>query len=255
MKNLIKRILSRIIILFIIVIIPILTYFFIDDDVQITWNINQIREMNRYIITAEYSVEEEKLAVIEKIEYINNVGKDIDKLFFHINRDLKVNGQINNLSKDKVHKEKKTIYIESVKVKNRGTSFKQIGTNEDILMVKLNEKLKDKDRITIEIKYNIKITNFDFAYEEGQLKCELYNWYPLVAEYDNGWKLDSNQYNNNFDIENSYYYAEIMVPEDFKIESTGKVIKEAIKSKKNYYIVQGKGVLNIKIIRIRQNDK
>jgi len=234
MKNLIKKIILKLILLFLVLAVPIATYMIIEDDVQFAGNINSIRGMNKYTIVAEFSSEYNKLSAVEKVEYINKTGKELDKLFFYLStiktedefyKDLEdklVSGDVENPCKIKE--------IKSVRIENRKVDFKLIGRDKRILMINLGTKLKEDHKITVEIEYDIVNLNFITDVNNGRKIYVLEDWYPVAARYNGGWVLEQKNYNE----EVSYYFVEMIVPEGFEVNSSGRLI-EKIKRKGNYH--------------------
>lgn len=252
MVNLTKKIIFKIVILLLIIVVPIATYIFIEDDAQLTWNINGIRDMNKYIITAEFIPEKEQLYVTENIEYINKTNKSIDRVFVYIKDILNSNENlcydlIDELSIKDGEKPHKNEEIESVKIKNKKVNFKLIGKDNDVLMINLDKKLEKNDRVTIEINYKTIVSHLASVTNGGSKKYMLNSWYPVVAKYDNGWKLESIYNDNNLNKDMNYFFVEIIVPDEFEVEASGRLV-EKMKKKNNYHFrFQDQGALSFKV--------
>lgn len=234
MKELLKKIMMKSVLLFLVLAVPIVLYMIIEDDVQMAWNINSIKEMNKYIIAAEFSSEHNKLSVTEKVEYINKTGKELNKLFFYLStmknekdfyedlEDKLVSGNVESPCKIKE--------IKSIKIDDKKADFKLIGMDRQILMINLDTRLKEDHKITVEIEYDI--VNLDYAADvsNGKKIYILEDWYPIIAEYNGRWILEPKNYNE----EVNYYFVEIIVPEGFEVNSSGRLV-EKIKKKGNYH--------------------
>ncbi len=252
MENLMRNIFFKLLVLLLIMVVPIATYIFIEDDAQLTWNINGIRGMNKYIITARFIPEKEQLYVTENIEYINKTNKSIDKVFVHIKNILMPKENLcydllDELSIKDREKPYENEEIESVKIKNKKANFKLIGKDNDVLMINLDKKLEKNDRVVIEIKYKTIVSHLASVTNEGSVKYMLNSWYPVMVKYDNGWKLEPIYNDDNFNKNMNYFFVEIIVPEEFEAEASGRLV-EKIKKKNNYHFrFQYQGALSFNI--------
>lgn len=236
MKKLFQKLIHKIIILLLILATPIVIYVFTSDDVQITWNINSIKEMNKYTIITKYISKSEGLYVKEQIEYINKTNKNIQKVFLYINNI--------NIRKEAIEEivslEGKEFQIKRVRAKGKNLDYRIIGKDKNILMVNLDNELEKEDKIIIEIDYDVNISKLDLITNEGEIKYSLDNWYPIIAYYNKGWHLE-NTYDNK---DKNYFYVEIEVPEGFKVNASGRLIEKIKKKGGNCFIFQNKGTIN-----------
>lgn len=236
MKNYFRNLILKVVLLLLIIVIPIAIYIFISDDVQITWNINSIKEMNKYTIAAKYIPKDGTLTVKEQIEYINKTDTNIEKVFLYINNITIREETIEEM----ISLEGNDLQIREVKIKGKNSDYKIIGKNKSILMINLGSLLGKEEKILIEIDYNVNISKLGITTNEGETKYFLNNWYPVIAWYNKGWQLE-NVYNNK-DI--NYFYVEVQVPEGFKVNAPGRLI-EKIKKKDGYsFIFQNQGAIN-----------
>lgn len=249
MKNLLKKFFLKIFLLTIILVVPVAMYVFIEDNAQLTWNINSIKEMNKYAIIAEFHPEKEELVVVEKIEYRNKTNKSIDKVFCYVDDILNRNEKVcQDFSEELIIKEGGISYegnvIESVKIKNKNVDFKIIGSKSNVLMINLDEKLKKDDKLTIEIKYKIIVSHLASVTNEKTLRYMLNKWYPIIAQYDSGWKLESTYYVSSSKRDVNYFFVEITVPKGFEVEASGRLV-EKTRRKTNYcFSFQDQGAEN-----------
>ncbi len=252
MRYLIKKIIIKMLLLLLVAVIPIAMYIFIEDDVQLTWNINAIREMNKYTIVAEFFPEKEKLSVSQNVEYVNDTNKRMDKLFFHFNNIIIPDKALYQEIEESVY-EKKPPYkigeIEYIKIKNKKADFKIVDKNNSILMIILDKELEIDDKVTIEIKYNTIISHLVSNTNEGKKVYNLSNCFPTIVRYNNGWEFETTN-DNESDQYINYFIVDIVVPEGFEVKASGRLI-EKIKVKGNYnFKFQDQGTLgyNVNII-------
>ena len=259
MGYLLKKILVKLLLLLLVVVIPITTYIFIKDDVQLAWNINTIKEMDKYTIHAEFFPEQEKLSVLEKIEYINKTGVRIDKMLFYINDIISsYNLPYQNIREEKHNEADRLPFkvgeIEYVKVGNKKADFKIIGKRNSILMVNLHKELAEEDKVNIEVKYELNTSHLISTTDKGTIKYMLRNWYPSVAPYNNGWELEPSHRNSELHEDASYFVVDVVVPEGYEVESESRLI-EKIKVKDKYHFkLQDQGTLsfNVNIISTKK---
>lgn len=257
MGKLLKKIILRLFMLLLVVVLPIATYIFIEDDVQLAWNINSIKEMNKYTIIAEFFPEQEKLSVMESIEYMNKTDKSTDKLFFHLNKILAFNTKLCQDIEEELDYKEESSYkigkIEYVRIKDKNADFKIIGKDNNVLMVNIDKKLEKDDKVMIEIKYETIISHLAKATNEGTLKYMLSSWYPTAIRYNNGWELESVYKNNELFDDINYFFVDIIVPEGFEVEASGRLI-EKIKIKRNqHFRFQDQGTLKFNVNIISTN--
>ncbi|WP_352420470.1 hypothetical protein [Proteiniborus sp.] len=250
MKYLLKKILLRAFLLLLILVIPIVTFIFIEDNAQITWSINNIKEMNKYTIIAEFLPEKEEIIVTEKIKYINKTSKNTDKVFFYISDILNSKGSLcQEINDELAFKEGGVLHesgeIESIKIKNKKADFKII--DNDILMINLDKKLEKSDKIDIEIKYKATVSYLSNVTNEGTVRYMLKNWYPVVAKYNNGWQLKPTYCSSSLSKNINYFLVEIIVPEEFEVEASGRLIEKTKKKRKFYYKFQDQGTLSFNV--------
>lgn len=257
MGDLLKKIILRLFLLILIVALPIATYVFIEDDVQLTGNINSIKEMNKYNIVAEFFPEQEKLSVLENIEYVNKADKSTDKLFFYLNSILTFNEKLCQDIEEELENNEEALYkigkIEYVRIKDKNADYKIIGKENNVLMVNLDRRLEVGNKVTIEIKYETVISHLAKATNEGTVKYMLSSWYPTITQYNKESGTEHVYKNNEQFFEGNYFLAEVIVPEGFQVEASGRLI-EKIKTKKNHHFkFQYQGTLNFNVNIISTN--
>jgi len=252
-----KKITLRMLLLLLVVALPIAIYIFIEDDVQLTWNINNIKEINKYTISVEFFSEEEKLSVVENIEYINKNEKSTDKLFFYLNNVLTSNAKLCQDAIEEIENKAQARYkigcIEYVRIKEKNMDYKIIGKNNSVLMIKLDQRLEKDDKVIIDIKYTTIISHLNKAANEGKASYILASWYPTAIQHDNGWQLETVYKSNELVCGGNYFLVDIIVPESFEVQATGRLI-EKLKTKRNqHYKFQDQNISNFYINIISTN--
>ncbi|WP_069650732.1 M1 family metallopeptidase [Caloranaerobacter ferrireducens] len=244
MHKLIIKIIFKVLLLFIITITPIVTYTFIRDDVQFTFNVNQ-KILNRYFIKAEFDPVNKVIYIDEKVSYINNTGKKIKKIYFHIYPNAFRKVKTAPYFEEEINEaypngfDSGYIDIKKVMVDNKEQKYKIIGRDYTILMIELERWLRDGAEITVEIQGKIKIPNSRGRFGYGKYTFNITNWYPILAVYDEeGWNLDPYyKLGDPFYSDVSNYRVELLTPSNYYPVSTGVIVDtKKLDDKVKYYI-------------------
>jgi len=246
MYAIIKKILMKVIALIFITILPIAMYIYIEDDIQFTWNLNDTDNINRYIINVEIKPENKEMYIDEKVEYVNNTKGELDKIYFYlfpqsigtddVCQDLKgeLREQIIQGNNNSV-----MLNIKSIKRKGKKLDYKIIGKKQNIIMVKLDTQIKNGQKIDIEIKGVLDFPHVADKTSDGRNVYDIINWYPVIAQYDHGWILDTDERH----IETTYsdeehHLVEIILPEAADVNTPGDLIDEQRMGDKKHLIYQ-----------------
>ncbi|QIB27913.1 M1 family metallopeptidase [Caloranaerobacter azorensis] len=234
----------KILLLLIITITPIVTYTFIRDDVQFTFNANY-KTLNRYFIKAEFDPVNKAIYVDEKVNYINNTGKKLKKIYFHIYPNAFKTAKTAPYFEEDFYEaypngfDSGYIDIKKVTVDNRKSKYNIIGRDHTILMIELEKWLENGAQITVHIQGRVKIPNSRGRFGYDKYTFNITNWYPILAVYDeDGWNLDPYyKLGDPFYSDISNYRVEFIVPSDYFPVSTGVIIdKKRLNDRLKYYI-------------------
>jgi len=246
MYSILRKLFLKVISLGIITILPIMLYVYIQDDVQFTWNVNDINDLNIYTMKVNVDVENKEIQLEEKIEYINKAKNGSDKLYLYILSQEYIADSIclefeeETKGDTLLNVEPYFLDVKSISSYGKDLSYKIIGKNKNIVMVNLGKSINEGEKVEIEIKGVL-----DFPYPIASTKDDrnVYNvacWYPVIAEYDNGWMLNvDNSYIEKAYSKNAYYDVEISTSDKVEIITEGQFIDIQKKRGKMYMKYQG----------------
>lgn len=226
--------------LMLITILPIAIYIYIEDSIHFTWNINNSENINKYMTIVEINPENKEMYINQKIEYVNNTNKELDKIFFYL-FSQSIDDDICSVLKSEldyqVHQDKKSriLNIRSIKGKGKALNYNIIGKKRNILMVNLGSQIKEGQKVDIEINGVLNFPHIVDKTSDGRAVYDIINWYPVIAQYDNGWILDiDEEYNKIISYDKEYHLVEIILPEDTYAKGSGYLIDEERKGDKKH---------------------
>lgn len=203
--------------------------------------------IDHYKIDVDFDPDNKVYSAYQKITYVNNTGIDLKKIYFHLYPNAYKSVETapilfyyNNLSKEEYIPG--YMEIEGMKVEKKEVNFTVEGIGDTILKLDLPSILEPKEKVEIEIKFNVKLpTNID-RFGFGKDVFNFGNWYPIACVYDDtGWNLDPYyKLGDPFYSNTSNYDIAITVPKDMVVAASGNIISEKAKGKKKTYIIEGK---------------
>ncbi|MGF7059231.1 hypothetical protein [Brassicibacter mesophilus] len=248
MSIIIKKILMKFVALMFITILPIALYIYIEDDIQFAWNINDANNtnnLNKYIMTVEVKPENKEMYVNEKVEFVNNTKKQLDKIYFYLfPQSIRTDDICLDLKSElgeQILKNEEPIMLDirSIKRKGKILSYNIIGKKQNILMVKLDTQIKEGQKIDIEINGVLEFPHVTDKTSDGRAIYDIINWYPVIAQYDHGWILDTDgEHIEAVYSDEEYYLVEIIVPYGADVSIPGDLIDEKRKGDKKHFTYQ-----------------
>ncbi len=196
----------------------------------------ELKNINQYHIDVEIYPEEKIIKGEQKVTYINNENKPMEKIYFHLYPNAFKEKETapflfdNFLRAYPLGFEEGYIKIENLKI-NGNDGIYSIGEfGETIMEVSLPKRVDIGEQIDIDIKYTIKLPPASERFGYGSDAYNLGNWYPVIAVYDNsGWNLDPYYaIGDPFYSDISNYRVSIKAPKEFIIASTGELSSEVI---------------------------
>jgi len=192
--------------------------------------------INQYNIDVQFFPEEKTIKGNQRVIYVNNEDIEIDKLYFHLYPNaFKKKETAPFLLDDFLSAYPKGfsegyINIEEVYADENKGKYSIGGLDSTIMEVSLPYKLDKGDRISIDIKYTIKLPPTVERFGYGNETYNMGNWYPVIAVYDDsGWNLDPYYaIGDPFYTDISNYQVNIRTPKDFIIASTGSILSSEV---------------------------
>ncbi|WP_432406245.1 M1 family metallopeptidase [Wukongibacter sp. M2B1] len=194
------------------------------------------KDVNQYKIDVEFFPEEKAVKGIQQVIYINSEKTEIDKVYFHLYPNaFKEKDTAPFLFGDFINAYPKGfsegyIDVEEVVVDGDKVKYSIGGLGDTIMEVSLPKKLNIGERISIDMKYTIKLPPAAERFGYGNDTYNLGNWYPSIAVYDDsGWNLDPYYaVGDPFYSDVSNYKVNISAPKDFVIASTGNTLSNDV---------------------------
>ncbi|OPJ55423.1 M1 family metallopeptidase [Alkalithermobacter paradoxus] len=221
-----------------------------------TIKLEETKKLNNYVINLKLNDEEKTIIANQKVTYVNNSDKSIDKIYFHI--------YPNAFSKEKYAPFEKEefkyaypngfdegyININRILGKNYNLKHKIMGSKKDILEIDLGYKLNPLEETTIILEYEVKLPNSLGRFGYGENTLNITNFYPIACVYDNnGWNIKSYEaIGDPFYSDVSNFEVNIQIPSKYEIATTGLIKDKIIKSDIKEYNIKADKVRSFAII-------
>ena len=216
-------------------------------------------------IEAQLDDKENILQINQRIIYHNNSDSTFTEIYFH---DW-ANGYKNikaPLSRRLIEDYDKSLYFASEKdrgytaisnltVNFETVSFFELENNQiDVIKIQLNQPLKPRDSVEINIAYKVKIPNAKFtSYGKTKTGYHLRYWYLSPAVFKNDWKIMSNLNMDDLLTNVSNYEVKISLPKHYFLSSNLYEYKTP-KGDLNEYLLIGKNKTEV-VLSIDTIDK
>lgn len=168
--------------------------------------------------------------VVQKVDYINNTGDTLNNILFHLYpnafSETSVNKPVSSVYSDKAYYNgfsEGNIDITSIDI--NGNQIEKVYKDNDktLLDIKLVSPLSQKQVVSINFEYNLKIPNCNHRFGYGENTLNMGNFYPIASVYENG-AFDENGYHYNGDPFYSNlanYTAKITFDDSYTCVATG----------------------------------
>ncbi|RDY23457.1 M1 family peptidase [Romboutsia maritimum] len=221
-----------------------------------TSKLEAVKNIDRYTIEAIFDDESKRLMCNQNVEYVNNTDKDLDKVYFHIYPNAFSKKEFAPFEKEEMKKAYPNGfnegYIDIKNILNNGNklSYEIKGDKNDLLEIKLGKNIKPNEKISIDMKYNVKLPNSLGRFGYGDNTINVTNWFPIACVNDDrGWSLKSYEsLGDPFYSDTSDFYVKLLAPRKYKIGSTGKVTNEKFDSNRGFYEIEAKKVRDFAFI-------
>lgn len=193
-------------------------------------------DINQYDIDVDFNPKEKIIKGNQRVTYINNEEASIDKVYFHLYPNaFKKKETAPFLFDDFINAYPRGfaegyIDIEEVYIDGKNASYSIGEAGDTIMEVNLPHGLSAGKKISIDMKYTIKLPPASERFGYGNDTFNLGNWYPVAAVYDDsGWNIDPYYpIGDPFYSDISNYSVTIKAPKDFVIASTGNILDSKI---------------------------
>ena len=221
-----------------------------------TSNIEEGKNLNKYIMDVIFDDESKRLMCNQNVEYVNNTNIALDKIYFHIYPNAFSKKEFAPFEKDEMNQaypngfNEGYIDIKNVLNNNNKLEYEIKGEKNDLLEVKIGRQLKPGEKISIDMKFNVKIPNSEGRFGYGENTINITNWFPIACVHDDrGWNLKSYEaIGDPFYSDTSNFYVKLLIPRKYKVGCTGNIISEKSDSEKVLYEIQAKKVRDFAFI-------
>lgn len=191
-----------------------------------------IKKCSNYNITCTLDDTDKTLTCTQKVRVYNNSNDDWSELKFHLYPKAFTEGAINPavgvLYVSKAYPNGKSygdITISSLTNCGNQTAYFTEGDDDNILVVKLENKLKSDEFTEIELNYVVNLANINHRLGYGENTINVANFYPILCVYENN-KFSTNPYSINGDpfySEVSNYKVTLNYPKKYIMACSGEV--------------------------------
>lgn len=185
-------------------------------------------------IDARLNVQQETISIQQEVTFLNTAIKPLDTLYFNdwansfASKTTPLAQRFSDSFDDSFHFEKEedrgNTSIEEITTggpDTRTVLFWQRGTTIDILKVALATPLQPNEKVTLFLKYTIKVADDKFTRygvdDNGNYKLRY--WFISPAVYDNGWKAYPNKNSEDLYLNPSNFSIHFTVPNSYAITS------------------------------------
>ena len=208
-----------------------------------TSNIEEGKNLNKYIMDVIFDDESKRLMCNQNVEYVNNTNIALDKIYFHIYPNAFSKKEFAPFEKDEMNQaypngfNEGYIDIKNVLNNNNKLEYEIKGEKNDLLEVKIGRQLKPGEKISIDMKFNVKIPNSEGRFGYGENTINITNWFPIACVHDDrGWNLKSYEaVGDPFYSDTSNFYVKLLIPRKYKVGCTGNIISEKSDSFSNLF--------------------
>ena len=214
------------------------------------FNINENNNLNKYVIDVVFDDESKRLMCNQEIEYVNNSNIELDKLYFHIYPNAFSKKEFAPFEESDMQSaypngfNEGYINIKKISSNNNNLKYNISGEKEDILEIELNEKINPKEKISINIDYNVKIPNSEGRFGYSDNTVNITNWFPIACVYDeNGWNTRSyEEIGDPFYSDISNFYVNLTLPKKYEIGTSGDIISEETDKEQTTYEIVAENI-------------
>lgn len=194
---------------------------------------NLSQNLTTYNMSLSLNNEDKTLSGVNKVEYVNTSEDELSSIYFHLYPNaFRENAKASVVSLSNTQKAYPNgksygkIDINECKIKETVAKFEIGGEDQNILIVKLDNKLKPKGKILIEISYVVTIPNINHRFGYGENTINLGNFYPIACVYENGnFVTDLYHYNGDpFYSDIANYNVEISYNNNLTLATSGNIL-------------------------------
>jgi len=197
--------------------------------------------VNEYSINCYFDEVEKLLKGYEHLTYYNNGETILEDIYMHLYPNAFDNietAPFEPLEQDYAYPlgfDTGFINIDSVRVEGQPGNWEYKDDSRQVLRIRLLRPIGPGESTAIDISFTVKFPRCHgrFGYGENTIKAA--NWYPIAAVFDGrGWNLDPyHAIGDPFYSDIANYQVKLVMPKDYKVASTGDIVRTKKHDKKN----------------------
>ncbi|SDL14267.1 M1 family metallopeptidase [Natronincola ferrireducens] len=212
--------------------------------------------LTQYNITVEFLEENMTIKASQKIVYTNQEAKDLNNIYLHLYPNAFRRKEEAPFEKKEMERaypngfDPGYIEIEDIKEGRRSVEYKIMGKADTILRVTPPKPLGPGETLQLSMDFQVKLPNTVGRMGYGDNTINITNWFPIMAVYDEkGWNLEPYYaIGDPFYSEVGKYDVTVILPQQYKMATTGNIVKVHEKKGKNIYEIEAELVRNFVMI-------
>lgn len=225
--------------------------------VQRTFNIFTKQEQSpKYIINAMFDEENMLIEGEQRIYYENTTKEPIKDLYFHLYPNAFKDSATAPFEDSEMTRaypngfSKGWISIIGVKDGSKKANHKIMGKGNTNLRVTPKKPIEPNTSIELIIKFEVKLPNSIGRMGYGENTVNIANWYPVLCVLDEaGWNLDPYySIGDPFYSHISQYSVSISIPKEYKLATTGNIVKINEDKDKSIYKIEANNVRDFALV-------
>lgn len=203
-----------------------------------------LKNLTCYNLDLEYNDSTNTLSGTEKVDFVNNYNNMFTSLYFHLYPNAFREGAkasvVSSANEDEAYPNGLSygnIVIKNVTSENSQLNFSIEGSDENILIIDLDQEVYPDENIILNIEFEITLANINHRLGKGNNTINFGNFYPILCVYEDGKGFSQELYHSNGDpfySEMANYDVQIKYSNKYNIASTGT--KESSTSKEEKII-------------------
>ncbi|ABW20324.1 M1 family metallopeptidase [Alkaliphilus oremlandii] len=245
-------------IVLVVFLIPVvLNFIWNTGQVQRVFNtVTQHKEIAEYTINAVFSKEDRIIRGQQHTSYENTSDNEVESIYFHLYPNAFKDSKTAPFQRGDMVRaypngfDKGWIKIHSVVEGKNKVDYRIMGKGDTNLRVTPKEPIKPGERIALTIDFEVKLPNAVGRMGYGENTVNIANWYPILSVFDkNGWNLEPYYaIGDPFYSKTAEYSVNFTIPEEYKLATTGNIIKVSDGNKSKTYKINANNVRDFAIV-------
>jgi hypothetical protein len=210
----------------------------------------------KYTINVTFDEQNMSLEAKQRVRYENTTGQPIKDLYFHLYANAFRNSDTAPFEVEDMTRAYPNGFSEgwieliSIKKGTKKLNYKIMGEGNTNLRVTPKKPIEPGASIELTMKFKVKLPNSIGRMGYGENTVNIANWYPILSVLDeNGWNLEPyHSIGDPFYSNVSEYKVDISIPEQYKLASTGNIIKESVSKNRKTYKIKADNVRDFAIV-------